>query len=106
MVNNEMEKSVSDWEKKCRELEATLDIHAGDIYEDSEFHPCLCIEVNYIEDDIWGVSLVDGSYPRACSLMNGGVRKMRLEDAWDQKLKIEIEKKKNNSNNSKGPGSH
>ena len=35
----------------------------GDIYEDSAFHPCLCIEAN--KDDIWGISLIDGSYPRS-----------------------------------------
>jgi hypothetical protein len=79
----------ADWIEKCREVEARLDIHSGDIYEDSALHPCLCIEVDYINDDIWGVSLVDGSYPRACSLMNSGVRKLRLEDAWKQKLEIE-----------------
>lgn len=58
------------------------DYKAGVIYEDCAYHPCLCINVSIEADEIWGVSLVDGSYPRSCSLWHCGVWKMTLADAW------------------------
>ena len=54
----------------------------GDIYEDSAHHPCLCVEINVPNDEIWGISLVDGSYPRSCSLEHSGVRELTIEEAW------------------------
>ena len=83
-------RNESEWLNATRELEMKLGIHAGDIYEDSARHPCLCIEVDYENDEIWGVSLVDGSHPRACSLLSSGVRKMALEEAWKRKLELEV----------------
>jgi hypothetical protein len=52
---------------------------SGDIYEDCSFHPCLCIAVD--GDTIQGVSLIDGSSPRTCSLSHCGIRKLSLEEA-------------------------
>lgn len=58
------------------------EFRVGDLYEDSEFHPCLVVGVDYDEDDIWGISLIDGSYPRSCSLSHSGVKKLTVEEAW------------------------
>ncbi len=57
-------------------------ISPGDVYEDSAYHPCLCIGVDYEDDEIWGVSLIDGSAPRSCSLLNSGIRKLSVDEAW------------------------
>jgi len=40
-------------------------ISAGDLYEDVFLHPCLCVGLD--EGVAWGVSLIDGSYPRSTS---------------------------------------
>lgn len=53
----------------------------GDIYEDCAFHPVLCLEVNEEEDFIRGISLIDGTEPRECSLRHCGIRKLTLEEA-------------------------
>lgn len=57
----------------------------GDIYECCSFHPCLCLGVDNEERTIWGISLVDGSYPRSCDLDSCGVRKLSLEEAFSWK---------------------
>ena len=57
----------------------------GDIYEDCADHPCLCIGIDVDDDNIWGISLIDGSYPRSCSLDHCGVRKLTVEQAWEIK---------------------
>jgi hypothetical protein len=62
-------------------------IKPGDIYEDCAFHPCLCISVNATEDELLGISLVDGSYPRACSIAHCGVLLLSIEEALERKLK-------------------
>lgn len=64
-----------------------LRLEPGDLYEDCAYHPVLCLGVNYKSDEIWGVSLVDGSYPRACSLLHCGVRKLTAREAWTIKMK-------------------
>ncbi|WIX81788.1 hypothetical protein QRX50_14020 [Amycolatopsis carbonis] len=55
------------------------DIHPGDIYEDCAFHPVLC---TYIDDgdEIGGISLIDASDPRACSLSGCAVIKLSIAD--------------------------
>jgi hypothetical protein len=50
-------------------------IKPGDIYEDSAFHPCLCVSVDVNEGIVWGISLIDGSHPRTCDLFLSGIRK-------------------------------
>jgi hypothetical protein len=69
-------------EGKAR-AKAELDLSPGDIYEDCAFHPVVCVEVDYDHDEIRGVSLVDGTYPRACSLRFCGVRKLGIAEAWE-----------------------
>jgi hypothetical protein len=58
----------------------------GDIYEDCAHHPCLCVEVDEAQDDIWGISLIDGSQPRSCSLRHCGIRKLNVAEAWAIKM--------------------
>ncbi|MGP3964837.1 hypothetical protein ACTWPT_53680, partial [Nonomuraea sp. 3N208] len=54
-------------------------IQLGMIYEDCAFHPVLCLEVD--EDrSVAGISLIDGSYPRSCSLDHCGVVVLDLAD--------------------------
>ena len=57
----------------------------GDIYEDVFFHPCLCIGVSEKDDEIWGISLIDGSNPRTCSLNFSAIRRLTVEEAWQVK---------------------
>ena len=51
----------------------------GDIYEDCAYHPVRCEEVD--GDDISGVSLIDGSRPRSCSINHCGVVRLNDEEA-------------------------
>lgn len=60
----------------------------GDIYEDAFGHPCICIEINLADDTIWGISLIDGSYPRSCSLAHDDVRKLSVTEAWELKRNL------------------
>ena len=53
-------------------------IKPGDIYEDCAFHPVLCLEA--YEDTVIGVSLIDASFPRNCSIRHCGVVKLAPED--------------------------
>ena len=55
-------------------------ISPGDYYEDCSYHPCLCISVDEDSDGISGISLVDGSYPRCCSIEHCDVRKLTLAE--------------------------
>jgi hypothetical protein len=65
------------------------ELKPGDVYEDCAGHPCLCLQVREIDDPdgISGISLVDGSYPRSCSLTHCGVRRLSLEEAFLWKTK-------------------
>jgi hypothetical protein len=67
-------------------LTITTSLDVGDYYEDCAYHPCLCIESNREDDMICGVSLVDGSYPRCCSFVHCGVRKLSLQEALHWKF--------------------
>jgi hypothetical protein len=74
------------FEERMRLAKADLQLAVGDIYEDCAFHPVICMGVSYEEDELWGVSLVDGSYPRSCSLVHCGVRKLTPAEAWDIRM--------------------
>lgn len=52
----------------------------GDIYEDCAYHPVLCTSVDYDEDLIEGISLIDGSEPRGCSLTHCGVVRLSVAE--------------------------
>jgi hypothetical protein len=66
------------------EISKAFEIAPGEIYEDSAYHPCLCVGVE--GNEIWGISLIDGSYPRTEELGLSGVRKLTVEEAWSWKL--------------------
>lgn len=67
-------------------VDSAADLKPGDFYEDCAYHPCLCIQVSVEEGWIAGVSLVDGSYPRGCSIPGCGVRKLTFEEAMHWKF--------------------
>lgn len=48
-------------------LTAVGDFRIGQIYEDCSFHPVLCTHLSIDDDEMLGISLIDGSGPRACS---------------------------------------
>ena len=62
-------------------VQSESDIRPGDFYEDCAYHPCLCIRV--LDDEVSGVSLVDGSAPRCCSIRNCGLRRLTYDEAID-----------------------
>lgn len=62
-------------------IRSCKDILPGEIYEDSEFHPCICIGVD--DHGVFGISLVDGSYPRAVDFGPTGLRKLSVAEAWE-----------------------
>lgn len=53
-------------------------IKPGDIYEDCAYHPVLCLHND--GDAVRGVSLIDGTWPRSCSLDHCGVVKLPVDD--------------------------
>ena len=57
------------------------EIKPGDYYEDCAYHPCVCIKVD--DDDIYGISLVDGSAGRECSKTHCGVVKITFKEACE-----------------------
>jgi hypothetical protein len=59
----------------------SFDIKPGEFYEDAFYHPCICLKCENEHDIIYGVSLIDGSYPRCCSLRFSGIRKLSFEQA-------------------------
>jgi len=67
-------------------IETYAQIKLGDYYEDCAYHPCICVKINAEDDEILGISLVDGTYPRACSIRHCGVQKLTLEEALKWKL--------------------
>lgn len=77
---------MPDIDDKLFEAYKALGINVGDFFEDCSFHPVLCLGVDYRSDDLWGISLIDGSYPRSCSFIHCGVRKLSLEEAWSIKM--------------------
>lgn len=56
-----------------------MDIQPGMIYEDCSFHPVLCTQVN-TDDSVSGISLIDGSFPRTCSLTQCGIVPLTIAD--------------------------
>jgi len=75
-------------------VEKEEDIKAGDYYEDCAYHPCLCIRVD--DDEVSGISLIDGLYPRSCSVFGCAIRKLSRKESQEWKFHgpsdIELEK--------------
>jgi len=63
-----------------KNIHSAGDIRPGEFYEDCAFHPCLCTRSSEEDDEISGISLVDGSSPRCCSPRHCGVRKLELPE--------------------------
>lgn len=82
-MNNDDLAAQKKFDSQTALLKSTLQLTIGDIYEDCAFHPVLCVGINYEKDEIWGISLIDGSYPRSCSLTHCGIRKLTPAEAWD-----------------------
>jgi hypothetical protein len=53
----------------------------GCIYEDCAFHPVFCTNVSYEDDELTGISLIDGSAPRSCSMKHCGPELLTAEQA-------------------------
>jgi len=58
-------------------------LQLGEIYEDCDYHPCLCIRVDGYE--VFGISLIDGSYPRNCEIGRCGLVKLSIAEAIESK---------------------
>lgn len=55
----------------------------GLIYEDCFFHPVLCTYLSVDDDEMRGISLIDGSGPRGCSLQHCGPLPLSVaESVW------------------------
>ena len=61
-----------------------VQINPGDLYEDSLRHPCLCVSKE--GDEISGLSLVDGSFPRTENLKHVNIRKLTVQEAWQWRI--------------------
>ncbi len=55
------------------------DFGVGLIYEDCAWHPVLCTYASEADDELQGISLIDGSFPRSCSPIHCGVVPLRPE---------------------------
>lgn len=69
-------------------------IRVGDIYEDCDYHPVLCTESS--RWDVAGISLIDGTTPRSCSVEDCAIRKLSLSSAvelrevWDSVMPVRL----------------
>ena len=68
-------------------------VRPGVIYEDGFLHPCLCLGVD--EGVAWGISLIDGSYPRSTDIFLGGIRELTMDEVMIWKLKSDGWRKRN-----------
>jgi len=65
-------------------VKKNVQIKPGDIYENCNFQPCICMGVD--GDDVWGISLIDGSYPWSCSIAHCAIRKLTPQEAYTWKI--------------------
>ncbi len=65
-------------------VENEADLKPGEYYEDCAYHPCLCVWVD--DDEVLGISLIDGTHPRGCSIFGCGIRKLSLNEALKWKF--------------------
>lgn len=72
------------WEVEQRWAMSRLNKNAilpGDLYENCNYHPMVCVENNY--GDIYGVSMIDGSILGCSTFHCGPVRYKSLTEAQD-----------------------
>jgi hypothetical protein len=77
---------MREFDKRMNRAFKELALKPGDIYESCSYHPVLCLGVDYKQDEIWGISLIDGTHPMSCSLVHCGVRKLTPKQAWAIKV--------------------
>jgi hypothetical protein len=58
-------------------------IGRGDFYEDCASQPVLCVEVDYSNGQITGISLLSGLVD-CCSIESCGVRKLEADEAIER----------------------
>ena len=59
------------------------DIRPGDIYEDCSYHPVLCTHLAEDGEVLMGISLIDATSPRSCSVVHCGPIKLTVADVLD-----------------------
>jgi hypothetical protein len=64
-----------------RNPDSIHDLTIGSYYEDCFFHPCICIGTAPEHGSIYGISLVNGTFPRSCDIDHCGVRLLSFEEA-------------------------
>ncbi len=89
-----------DWEKYKRETfeQRKHEFKPGDIYLDVFGHPTVCLLVTIEDNDrdisLEGVSLLDATYPRSCSVVHSAPEKITYAQAWDMKICYEQKRPK------------
>ena len=78
---------MREFDNALRRAKKQLDLKPGDIYESCSYHPVLCLGVDYKSDSIWGISLIDGTYPHNCSLLHCGIKRLSPKMAWQLKIR-------------------
>lgn len=56
------------------------EITVGTIYEDCAYHPVLCTFKNEVDEEMGGISLIDGQF-RSCSVFHCGPEPLSLHQA-------------------------
>ena len=77
---------MREFDKAMSRAAKKLQLKPGDIYESCSYHPVLCLGVDYKSDEVWGISLIDGTYPLSCSLVLCGIRKLTPKLAWQIRM--------------------
>jgi hypothetical protein len=66
------------------------DIRPGDIYEDRSYHPVLCTHVAEDGEVLMGISLIDATSPRSCSVSHCGPIKLTVADVLDARPDFDV----------------
>jgi hypothetical protein len=65
-------------------IDSSSDIAIGEIYQSCSYHPCVCV---YVDDDqLFGISLIDGHYGCGCSIRSCGPLKLTVQEALEIKF--------------------
>jgi hypothetical protein len=67
------------------ESQEPLHVTPGEFYEDCRYHPMLCVETNYEDDELVGISLITGDIG-SCSPTHCGVVELTVEQAIERRL--------------------
>jgi hypothetical protein len=60
-------------------------IHTGEFYEDCRYHPMLCVEADYDNDELVGISPITGDIG-SCSPTHCGVEELTVSQAIERRL--------------------